>query len=450
MARTATPSATPKLPKELVQRILFVVGALIVFRLGTFVPVPGINPEALARLMDSQDGTIVGMFNMFSGGALGRFSLFALGVMPYISASIIIQLMSATVPTLQQLKKEGESGRRKITQYTRYFTVVLAAFQGLGAAYALQNQGAVAGLPVVIATGPAFLFTAVVSLTAGTMFLMWLGEQVTERGVGNGISILIFAGIVAGLPGAVASTIEMAKNGTISEGIVLVLLLLSVVVTAFVVYVERGQRRITVNYANRRAGGRGQVGRQQSQHLPFKLNMSGVIPAIFASSIIMFPATISGWFGSNSEMRWLQDVQAMLSPGEPIYILLYAGLIVGFCFFYTALVFNSQETADNLKKSGALIPGIRPGKQTAEYIDNVIGRLTLWGAIYLVAICLLPDFLIVGWNVPFYFGGTSLLIIVVVTMDFMAQVNAHMMSHQYDSLLKNTKLKNYGRSGVVR
>ena len=434
------------LPKELTQRVLFVIGAIVVFRLGTFVPVPGINPAALVELMDQQRGTIVDMFNMFSGGALGRFSLFALGVMPYISASIIIQLLSATVPTLQQLKKEGEAGRRKITQYTRNFTVILAAVQAFSVAVALQNQGAIAGLPVVINVGPSFLFTAVVSLTGGTMFLMWLGEQVTERGVGNGISILIFAGIVAALPGSIAGTLDLAREGSISPITVLGLLALSVGVIAAVVFVERGQRRITVNYARR--GGR-QAYQSQSSHLPLKLNMSGVIPAIFASSIILFPATLATWFGTTDQARFLQTVATRLAPGEPLYAVLFGGLIAGFCFFYTALVFNSQETADNLKRSGALIPGIRPGKQTAEYIDGVITRLTTWGAMYLVAVCLMPDWLNASLNVPL-FGGTSILIVVVVAMDFMAQVQAHLMSHQYDSLLKKSNLKSYGRSGVVR
>lgn len=432
---------------ELRQRLLFLLGALVIFRIGTFIPVPGINPNALVQLMEQQRGTIVDMFNMFSGGALGRFSLFALGVMPYITASIIIQLMTTAVPTLQQLKKEGESGRRKITQYTRYFTVLLAGFQGLGVAIALQQQGAVAGLPVVINAGPSFLFTAVISLTAGTMFLMWLGEQITERGVGNGISILIFAGIVAGLPSAVAGTLDLASQGQLNPLTVLFLFALAIAVTAFVVFVERGQRRITVNYA-RKQGRRAYL--SQATHLPFKLNMSGVIPAIFASSLILFPATITQWFGSTDQLSWLQEVSAKLAPGEPLYMIFYAALIAFFCFFYTAMVFNPQEIADNLKKSGALIPGIRPGRQTANYIDKVNTRLTAVGAVYLVAVCLMPEFLRTGLNVPFYLGGTSLLIIVVVVMDFMAQVQAHLMSHQYDSLMKKANLKSYGRSGVVR
>ncbi len=432
---------------ELAQRILFVLGALVVFRLGTFIPVPGVNPLALIELMEQQKGTIIDMFNMFSGGALGRFSLFALGVMPYISASIIIQLLGSTMPALKELKKEGESGRRKLTQYTRYFTVVLAAFQAAGIATALQQQGAVAGYQVVMNPGPGFLFTAVVTLTAGTLFLMWLGEQVTERGIGNGISILIFAGIVAGLPSAIAATLESVSNGSMNLIEVLLLLAMAVAVTAFVVFVERGQRKITVNYAQRQ--GRTAY-KSVSSHLPLKLNMAGVIPAIFASSLILFPATVADWFGTNPSMSWLREVATYMSPGEPVYILLYSLLIVGFSFFYTALVFDSKETADNLKKSGALIPGIRPGRQTAEYIDKVITRLTTFGALYLVAVCLLPDFLIVFWKVPFYFGGTSLLIIVVVVMDFMAQIQTHLMSHQYDSLMKKAHLNKHGRSGLVK
>ena len=434
--------------KELRQRLFLVLVALLVFRFGTFIPVPGINPIALVELMDMTRGTIVDIFNMFSGGALGRFSIFALGVMPYISAAIIMQLMSHAIPQLQQLRKEGEAGRRKITQYTRYFTVVLAAFQSFGVAIALQNQSAGAGLPVVIAPGPGFVLAAVVTLTAGTVFLMWLGEQITERGIGNGISIIIFAGIVAELPSAVASTLELVRTGQLGIPTATILLIMALVVTAFVVFVERGQRRITVNYAQRQ--GR-KAYRSQSTHLPLKVNMSGVIPAIFASSLVLFPATISTWFGQAAGgATWLQNLSQQLSPGQPIYIAIFGGLVAFFCFFYTAIVFNSKETADNLKKSGAFIPGIRPGRQTAEYIDYVLTRLTTVGAIYLVAVCLLPEFLIMQWNVPFYFGGTSLLIIVVVTMDFMAQLQAHLMSHQYDSLLKKSNLKGYGRSGVVR
>ena len=432
---------------ELRNRLLVVLAALAVFRFGTFIPVPGINPEALLQLMDQQRGTIVDMFNMFSGGALGRFSIFALGIMPYISASIIMQLMSHAVPQLQQLRKEGEAGRRKITQYTRYFTVVLALFQSFGVAAALQSQSAGAGLPVVIIPGPGFLFSAVVTLTAGTVFLMWLGEQVTERGIGNGISIIIFAGIVAGLPAAIGSTLELARTGELSEIAVLFLLVLAFAITAFVVFVERGQRRITVNYAQRQ--GR-KAYQNQSTHLPLKVNMSGVIPAIFASSLVLFPATISTWFGQAGQAGWLQQVAQQLTPGSPIYLVMFGGLIAFFCFFYTAIVFNSRETADNLKKSGAFIPGIRPGRQTSEYIDYVLTRLTAVGATYLVAVCLFPEFLRMRWNVPFYLGGTSLLIIVVVTMDFISQMQAHLMSHQYDSLLKKANLKGYGRSGTVR
>jgi len=435
--------------KELRQRLMLVVIALMVFRFGTFIPVPGINPVTLVSLMDQTSGTIVDMFNMFSGGALGRFSIFALGVMPYISAAIIMQLMSHAVPQLQALRKEGESGRRKITQYTRYFTVVLAAFQSFGVAMALQSQSAGADLPVVINPGPGFLLSAVVTLTAGTVFLMWLGEQITERGIGNGISILIFAGIVAELPRAIGSTLELVNTGQLGVPTALFLLIMALAVTAFVVFVERGQRRITVNYAQRQ--GR-QAYRAQSSHLPLKVNMAGVIPAIFASSLVLFPATISTWFGASAEggVTWLQTISEQLRPGQPLYISLFGALIVFFCFFYTAIVFNSRETADNLKKSGAFIPGIRPGRQTSEYIDFVLTRLTTVGAIYLLGVCLMPELLIMQWNVPFYLGGTSLLIIVVVTMDFMAQLQAHLMSHQYDSLLKKQNLKNYGRSGVVR
>jgi preprotein translocase subunit SecY len=428
---------------ELKQRLLFVVGALIVFRMGSFVPVPGVNPEAMAQLMDAQRGTIIDMFNMFSGGALERFSLFALGVVPYISASIIIQLLAQVMPSLQALRKEGEAGRRKLTQYTRYGTVFLAAFQAAGAAWALQSSG-----NVVMSPGFGFVFSAVVGLTAGTMFLMWLGEQVTERGVGNGISLMIFAGIVAGLPSAVASTLELARTGDLHPLKVIAVLGIVLAVTAFVVFVERGQRRITVNYAKRQGGAKAYM--NQSSHLPLKINMSGVIPAVFASSIIMFPATALSWVSSRSETRWLQTLANWLSPGEPLHMILYATLIIFFAFFYTALVFNSQETAENLKKSGALIPGIRPGKSTADYVDGVITRLTLAGALYVVAVCLLPEIMNTQWKVPFYFGGTSLLIVVVVVMDFTAQVQAHLMSHQYESLLKKANLKGYGRPGGLR
>jgi len=427
---------------ELRQRLLFVFAALIIYRIGTFIPVPGVNPQALLQFMNSQQGTIVDVFNLFTGGALERFSLFALGVMPYISASIIMQLMSSAVPQLQQLKKEGSSGRQKITQYTRNFTVILAAIQGGGVAFALQGQSA-----VVLAPGFGFVFTAVVSLTAGTVFLMWLGEQITERGVGNGISLIIFAGIVAGLPRAVAGTLEMVNTGQLSIPAMLIILALVLGVIYFIVRVERGQRRITVNYAQRQ----GRVAYQnQSTHLPLKVNMSGVIPAIFASSIVIFPSTLATWFSGSEGLGWLTDVSAALTPGNLAYTILFSGLIIFFCFFYTALVFNSKETADNLKRSGAFIPGIRPGRQTAEYIDNVLTRLTMVGSIYLVAVCLLPDIFRVMWQVPFYFGGTSVLIVVVVIMDFIAQIQAHLISHQYDSLMKKANLKSYGRSGVVR
>ncbi|HQY35292.1 MAG TPA: preprotein translocase subunit SecY [Pseudomonadota bacterium] len=433
---------------ELKQRLLFVVGALIVFRFGTFIPVPGVDPEAMIRLMDTQRGTIVDLFNMFSGGALERMSVFALNVVPYISASIIIQLMAQVMPSLQALRKEGESGRRKLTQYTRIGTVLLASFQAAGVAMALQSSGAGGGAPVVVNPGPGFVFSAIVGLTAGTMFLMWLGEQITERGVGNGISLLIFAGIVAGLPGAVASTLELARNGDLSPLKVMAVIVIVLAVTAFVVFMERGQRRITVNYARRQGGPRAY--QNQSSHLPLKINMAGVIPAIFASSIIMFPATALSWMSTAGEARWLQELANRLAPGEALHDLLYAGLIVFFSFFYTALVFNSAETAENLKKSGALIPGIRPGRATADYVDGVITRLTGAGALYMVAVCLLPQFLQNSWKVPFYFGGTSLLIVVVVVMDFTAQVQAHLMSHQYESLLKKANLKGYGRGGTVR
>ena len=423
---------------ELKRRLLFVLGALLVFRIGTHIPVPGIDPVALAALFDQQRGTIVDMFNMFSGGALERFSVFALGIMPYISASIIIQLLTTVVPTLEQLKKEGESGRRKISQYTRRFTLVLAIFQSIGIAIALQSQQAGA-VQVVINPGTQFVFVAALTLVTGTMFLMWLGEQVTERGIGNGISIIIFAGIVAGLPQAIGGTLELARTGEMNFLTVAVLFALAIAVTAFVVFVERGQRRITVNYAKRQQGRTMYAG--QTSHLPLKVNMAGVIPPIFASSIILFPATISGWFGNTEGLGWLKDISTTLSPGQPIYVLLYASAIIFFCFFYTALVFNPKDTADNLKKSGAFIPGIRPGEQTVRYIDSVMTRLTAGGALYITLVCLLPEFLIVYWNVPFYFGGTSLLIIVVVVMDFMAQVQAHLMSHQYEGLLKKANLR---------
>lgn len=430
---------------ELKQRLLFVVLAIIVFRIGSFIPVPGIDPEALAALFEQQKGTILDMFNMFSGGALGRLSLFALGIMPYISASIIMQLLTAVVPTLEQLKKEGESGRRKITQYTRYGTVGLATFQAIGVSIALQSQ-TVGALNVVPSPGPAFVFTAVISLVTGTLFLMWLGEQVTERGIGNGISLIIFAGIVAGLPAAIGGTLELARIGELRGIFVIGLLVIAIAVTGFVVFMERGQRRITVNYAKRQQGRK--VYAAQKSHLPLKINMAGVIPPIFASSIILFPATLGGWFGASEGMGWLKDLSSTMSPGQPIYVLLYALAIIFFCFFYTALIFNPKDTADNLKRSGAFIPGIRPGEQTARYIDGVMSRLTLFGAGYITLVCLLPEFMIVYWNVPFYFGGTSLLIIVVVVMDFIAQVQSHLMSHQYEGLMKKANLKGYGRTGL--
>jgi len=424
---------------ELRQRLFFLIGALVVYRIGTFIPVPGIDPIALAQFFQDQQGTILNMFNMFSGGALERLSIFALGVMPYISASIIIQMMAVVVPQLAAIKKEGESGRRKLTQYTRYGTVLLAFVQGTSAAVAFQNQG------VVINPGPQFIFVASTTLIAGTMFLMWLGEQITERGLGNGISIIILAGIVAGLPSAIGGTLELVRTGEIHPALALILFGMAVAVTAFVVFVERGQRRIQVNYAKRQQGRKLFAG--QSTHLPFKLNMSGVIPPIFASSLLLFPGTIASWSGTGSGMTWLQSVATAMSPGQPAYMVLYGGLIIFFCFFYTALVFNSRETADNLKKSGAFIPGIRPGQQTGEYIDKVLTRLTVWGALYVTLVCLLPEFLISKFNVPFYFGGTSLLIIVVVVMDFQAQVAAHLMSHQYEGLMKKANLRGYGRPG---
>jgi preprotein translocase subunit SecY len=427
---------------ELKQRLLFLLGALLVFRIGTHIPVPGIDPVALAKLFESQRGTILDMFNMFSGGALERFSVFALGIMPYISASIIIQLLTKVSPRLEQLSKEGASGKRKITQYTRMGTLALGTFQGFGiAVMLLQQQGG-----LVIMQPNLFIFTTVVTLVTGTMFLMWLGEQVTERGIGNGISMIIFAGIVAGLPAAVGGTLELASSGQLNGALVVVLFIFSVLVTAAVVFVERGQRRITVNYAKRQQGRK--MFAAQTSHLPLKVNMAGVIPPIFASSIILFPATLAGWFGSAQGMGWLQDISGSLSPGQPLYVLMYAIAIIFFCFFYTALMFNPRETADNLKKSGAFVPGIRPGEHTAKYIDKILGRLTLAGAIYITAICLVPEFLILYWNVPFHFGGTSLLIIVVVVMDFMSQTQAHLMSHQYDSLMKKANLKGYGRRGL--
>jgi len=419
---------------DLSQRLWFLLGALIVYRIGAHIPVPGIDPTVLADLFKSQKGGILGMFNMFSGGALSRFTIFALGIMPYISASIIMQLAAIAVPTLEQLKKEGEAGRRKITQYTRYGTLVLALFQSFGISVALQSQAGLVPHP-----GSMFQLTTVITLVTGTMFLMWLGEQITERGLGNGISLIIFAGIAAGLPNAIGNTLEMARTGAFSIPLVLFLMIGAFGITALVVFVERGQRKILVNYAKRQVGNKVYGG--QSSHLPLKLNMAGVIPPIFASSIILFPATLAGWFGAGQNMSWLKDVSEKLSPGQPIYVLFYAAAIVFFCFFYTALVFSPKETADNLKKSGAFLPGIRPGEQTAKYIEKIMLRLTLVGAIYITLVCLLPEFLVVKWNVPFYFGGTSLLILVVVTMDFMAQVQSYMMTHQYESLLKKANFK---------
>ena len=425
---------------DLKRWLWFLLGALVVYRIGAHIPVPGIDAAALSDLFNSQKGGILGMFNMFSGGALSRFTIFALGIMPYISASIIMQLMSVASPQLEALKKEGEAGRRKITQYTRYGTVFLALFQGIGIAIALEAQPG-----LVLDPGFMFRLTTVTTLLTGTMFLMWLGEQITERGLGNGISIIIFAGIAAGLPNAIGGLLELTRTGAMHPLTALFICVLVVLVTAFVVFVERGQRKILVNYAKRQVGNKIYGG--QSSHLPLKLNMASVIPPIFASSIILFPATVAGWFGSGESMRWLKDIAATLSPGQPIYVMLYAAAIVFFCFFYTALVFNSKETAENLKKSGAFVPGIRPGEQTARYIDKILMRLTLVGAAYITVVCLLPEFLILKWNVPFYFGGTSLLIIVVVTMDFMSQVQAYVMSHQYESLLKKANFKGAGIPG---
>ncbi len=433
--RNNIPSASGKQMSELRQRIFFVIGALLVFRIGSFITVPGIDPAQLAQMVEQQKGTILDMFNMFSGGALSRLSLFALGIMPYISSSIIMQLLTKVHPTLEALSKEGAAGRRKITQYTRYGTLVLGTFQSLGIAVALFRQD---GL-VIIDNAYLFYFTTVITLVTGTMFLMWLGEQITERGIGNGISLIIFAGIVAGLPTAIAGTLERGSTGEMSSAVILILFILAIAVTAFVVFMERGQRRITVNYAQRQQG-RGMY-QGQTSHLPLKVNMAGVIPPIFASSIILFPATIAGWFGNDTSLSWLVDIRTLLSPGQPLYVLLYAIAIIFFCFFYTALMYNPKETADNLKKANAIIPGVRPGEQTAKHIDTILGRLTLVGAIYITSVSLLPEFLILEWNVPFYFGGTSLLIIVVVVMDSMAQIQAHMMSHQYEGLMKKSNQK---------
>ncbi|WP_257253601.1 MULTISPECIES: preprotein translocase subunit SecY [unclassified Endozoicomonas] len=427
---------------ELISRLKFVFLAILVYRIGAHIPVPGINPDALARMFQQNEGTILGLFNMFSGGALERMSVLALGIMPYISASIIIQLMTVVSPQLEQLKKEGESGRRKISQYTRYLTVVLAFVQGTGMTVGLANQG-VAFNPDI-----SFYVVAVVTFVTGAVFMMWLGEQVTERGIGNGISILIFAGIVAGLPGAIGRSFESARQGDINILALLAIALLAIAIIAFVVFIERGQRRITVNYAKRQQGRK--VFAAQSSHLPLKVNMAGVIPAIFASSLLLFPASIAQWFGQGEGWEWLQDIALALGPGQPLNIVLFSAGIIFFCFFYTALVFNPKDVADNLKKSGAFIPGIRPGEQSARYIDGVLTRLTMFGAIYMTAVCLLPQFLVVSANVPFYLGGTSLLIVVVVVMDTMAQVQSHLMSHQYESLLKKSNLKGYGGGGLIR
>ncbi len=419
---------------DLKRRLWFLLLALIVYRIGAHVPVPGIDPVTLKELFDSQESSVLGMFNMFSGGALSRFSIFALGIMPYISASIIMQLGTVAVPYLEALKKEGESGRRKITQYTRYGTLALALVQSYGISVALQSQPG-----LVIQPGGMFVLTTVITLVTGTIFLMWLGEQITERGIGNGISLIIFAGIAAGLPSAIGGTLDLVSTGSMHFLVALCIFLAAALVTAIVVFVEKGQRRILVNYAKRQVGQKVYGG--QSSHLPLKLNMAGVIPPIFASSIILFPATLAGWFATGESMIWLKDVSAALSPGQPIYVILYAVMIIFFCFFYTALVFNPKETSDNLKKSGAFIPGIRPGDQTTRYIEKIMLRLTLTGSIYVTLVCLLPEFLILKWNVPFYFGGTSLLIIVIVTMDFMSQIQSHVMSSQYDSLLKKANFK---------
>jgi len=427
---------------ELKSRLLFLLGALIIFRLGAHIPVPGIDPLELKKLFDSQSGGILGMFNMFSGGALSRFTVFALGIMPYISASIIMTLLTSMNARLKDLKKEGQAGQRVITSYTRQATVVLATFQALGISVALESQPL-----LVLDPGLIFRLTAIVTLVSGTMFLVWLGEQITERGIGNGISMIIMAGIVAGLPSALGNTLELTRTGAFSIPLVFFLIVAVILVTALVVYVERGQRRITINYAKRQVGNKMYGG--QSSHLPLKINQAGVIPAIFASSVILFPATIAGWFGSNQNMYWLKDLSAAISPGQPIYILLFATAIIFFAYFYTAITFDPKETADNLKKSGAFVPGIRPGEKTARYIDTIMGRLTLIGAIYIAGVCLVPEFLILKFNTPFYFGGTSLLIIVVVTMDFMTQVQSRMMSYQYDGLLKKANFKGgTGRGGL--
>ncbi len=443
MAKTGSlPSGMGSGFAELKSRLWFVFIAIVIYRVGAHIPVPGINPDRLAALFEQNQGTILSLFNMFSGGALERMSIFALGIMPYISASIIMQLMTVVSPQLEQLKKEGESGRRKISQYTRYGTVVLATIQAMGMSVGLASQG------ITFADNFSFYFVAVATFVSGAVFLMWLGEQITERGIGNGISLLIFAGIVAGLPGAFGQSFEQARQGEINILALLLIGFFAIAIVAFVVFMERGQRRITVNYAKRQQGRK--VYAQQSSHLPLKVNMAGVIPPIFASSILLFPASLGQWFGKGEGMEWLSDFSQALAPSQPLYILLFAIAVVFFCFFYTALMYNPKEVAENLKKSGAFVPGIRPGEQTARYIDGVLTRLTLFGALYITAVSLLPQFLVVAWNVPFYFGGTSLLIVVVVVMDFMAQVQSHLMSHQYESLMKKSNLKGYNRGSMLR
>ncbi|MEQ9463316.1 MAG: preprotein translocase subunit SecY [Haliea sp.] len=439
MAKGQLPGSNKAGLGELFARLRFVLLAIIVYRIGTHIPVPGIDPAQLAALFNQNQGTILGLANMFSGGALERMSILALGIMPYISASIIMQLMSAVTPQLEALKKEGESGRRKISQYTRYLTVVLAIVQATGMTVGMANQG------MSYDTSVVFYVIAITSLVTGAVFMMWLGEQITEKGVGNGISLLIFAGIVAGLPSAIGQSLEQARQGELNILVLLFILALGIAVIYMIVFIERGQRRITVNYAKRQQGRK--MMQAQSSHLPLKVNMAGVIPAIFASSILLFPASIAQWFGSSGSADWLQDLALAIGPGQPLNILLFTGFIVFFCFFYTALMFNPQEVADNLKRSGAFVPGIRPGQQTANYIDGVLTRLTVFGSAYIALVCLMPQFLVVMWNVPFYLGGTSLLIVVVVVMDFMAQVQSHLMSHQYDSVMKKAKLNNYGASG---
>jgi preprotein translocase subunit SecY len=428
---------------ELFARLRFVFMALVVYRIGTHIPVPGIDPEQLAALFNQNQGTILGLANVFSGGALERMSILALGILPYISASIIMQLMTAVTPQLEQLKKEGESGRRRISQMTRYLTVLLALVQGTGMTVGLANQG------LSFDTSISFYVIAVTSLVTGAVFMMWLGEQITERGIGNGISLLIFAGIAAGLPSAVGQSLEQARQGELNILILLGIVALAIVVVYLVVFIERGQRRVTVNYAKRQQQGRQQY-QAQSSHLPLKVNMSGVIPAIFASSILLFPASVAQWFGSGDSADWLQDLAVAIGPGQPLNIMLFTGFIVFFCFFYTALMFNPQEVADNLKRSGAFVPGIRPGQQTANYLDGVLTRLTVFGSAYIALVCLLPQFLVVMFNVPFYLGGTSMLIVVVVVMDFMAQIQSHLMSHQYEGVMKKANLANVGPAGRLR